>query len=95
LLSLEYFNEERTDYFKNIITFDKKYKNHTFGNFTELIKINAIYIKIVEKIQTLKFSPMERMMMHQELEKAIWANARLQTKSNEIQEFDSIEVRQI
>jgi hypothetical protein len=83
----------RRDYLKNIITCDKKYKNHTFGNFTELIKINAVYIKIVEKIQTLKFSPMEHMMMHRELEKGLWAFDRLQSKYDEIQEFDSIEVR--
>jgi hypothetical protein len=54
-----------------------------------------MYIKILEKIQTLHFSPMEHMMIHQELEKAIWATTRLQSKFDEIQEFDSIEMKQI
>jgi hypothetical protein len=56
-----------------------------------MMKINTQYLKILEKLQTLKFSPVEHMMMHQELEKANWANERLQSKYDAIQEFDSIE----
>jgi predicted methyltransferase len=77
---------------KNITNCEEKYKKYTKGNFTKLIIVNNKYIKLLKTLQTLKFSPVEHIMMHQELEKAKWASERLQSKYDEIQEFDSIEM---